>query len=110
MRLQVVYTEAIESPRFFQRKASNSTQGKRSSTAWFRRLCWCQQKLILPRRNEAANGVRLVPKAPAVRIEVIITLHEGLLEGLRVWDDWLEPGRTTLRRTLSSSESLPRCT
>ena len=51
MRLQVVYTETLESPRLFRRKALNSTQGKGSSTAWFRRLCWRQRKLILPQRN-----------------------------------------------------------
>ena len=51
MRLEVVYTEALESPRLFRRETLNSTQGKRSSTAWFfRRLNWCRWKLILPRR------------------------------------------------------------
>ena len=29
MRLQVVYTEALESPRLFQRNVLNSTQGKK---------------------------------------------------------------------------------
>ena len=66
MRLQVVYTEALESPRFFRRKALNSTQDKGSLTAWFQRLCKCQQKLILLQRNKAINGVRLVPVAMAV--------------------------------------------
>ena len=68
MRLQVVYTEALESPRLFRRKTLNSTQGKGTTpSAWFFwQLCWCQQKLILPQRNKAANGVRLVPKAPVV--------------------------------------------
>ena len=66
MRLKVVYTEALESPRFFQRKALNSTQDKGSLTAWFQRLCKYQQKLILLQRNEAVNGVRLVPVATAV--------------------------------------------
>ena len=66
MQLQVVYTEVLELLRLFQREALNSTQAKGSLTAWFQRLCWYQQKLILPQRNKAANGVRLVPKTPVV--------------------------------------------
>ena len=66
MQLQVVYMEALEFSRLFQRKALNSTKGKKASTAWFWRMCWCQQKQILSRKNEAANGVRLVLVAPAV--------------------------------------------
>ena len=66
MRLQVVYTEVLESPRLFQRKTLNSTQDKGSLTAWFWRQCKCQQKLILLQRNEAVNKVRLVPRAPVV--------------------------------------------
>ena len=31
MQLQVVYTETLESPRLFQKKALNSTQGKRAT-------------------------------------------------------------------------------
>ena len=37
MRLQVVYTELLESPRFFWKKALNSIQGKRALTAWLQR-------------------------------------------------------------------------
>ena len=59
MQLQVVYTEALESPSLFRRKALNSTQDKGSLTAWFRRLCKCQQKLILLQKKQAVNGVRL---------------------------------------------------
>ena len=47
----------------------------------------CQQKLILLRKNKAANGVWLEQVAPAVYIKVIFTL----LVGLRVRNDWLEP-------------------
>ena len=55
--LQIVFMKALESPGLFWRKVLNSTQGKRSSTAWFFQcLYWCQWKLILPRRNEAAKG------------------------------------------------------
>ena len=66
MQLQVVYMEALESPRLIRRKALNTIQDKRSLTAWFRRLCKCQQKLIPLQRNKAVNGVRLVPVAIAV--------------------------------------------
>ena len=77
------------------KESLDSTPGKGSLTAWFRRLCWRQRKLILPRRNKVANGVWLEQVAPAVCIEVIFTL----LVGLRVWDDWLEPGGTNPCRT-----------
>lgn len=33
-------------------------QGLKGTSLW-RRLYWCHQKLIFPRRNEAAEGVRL---------------------------------------------------
>ena len=63
MQLQVVYAKALDSPRLSHKKALNSTQDKEALVAWFRRLYWCQQKLILLQRNGAVNGVRLVPKA-----------------------------------------------
>ena len=34
-------------------------------------------------------------------IDMILALLEDVLGGLRVWDDWLQPGRTSLCRTLS---------
>ena len=37
MQLQMVYTEAFESPRFFQKKALNSTQDE-GATTWLWRL------------------------------------------------------------------------
>ena len=46
-------------------------------------------------KNMDANEVWLEQVAPAVCIEVIFTL----LDGLRVRDDWLESGRTNLCRT-----------
>ena len=66
MQLKVVYVEALEFFRLFQRKTLNSTQSKGSSAAWFRHLCWHQQKLILPQKNKAVNGVWLVSKVPVV--------------------------------------------
>ena len=49
--------KAFESPRLFKKKVLNSTQDKRSSTAWFfQYLNWCQQKLILLQRNKLAKG------------------------------------------------------
>ena len=46
-------------------------------------------------KNMDANGIWLEQVAPAVYIEVIFTL----LDGLWVWDDWLESGRINLCRT-----------
>ena len=55
--LQIVFTKAFESLGLLRKKALNSTQGKGSSIAWFfRRLYWCQRKLILSQRNESAKG------------------------------------------------------
>ena len=87
MRLQVVYTEALESPSLFRRKALNSTQDKGSLTAWFRRLCKCQQKLILLQRNKAVNGVQLMPVVTAV---VKWFLHFSMACAFRMTDLSLE--------------------
>ena len=93
MRLQVVCTKALESELNLRQRAIFS--------AWFRCLYWCQQKLILSQRNGAVNGVRLVPKAPTVCIEVILKLLGGLLGGLPFWGDWLQLGGMSPCRTLS---------
>ena len=105
MRLWVVYTEALESPRLFQREALNSTQGQGSSTAWFP-----DANKADPTAKEQSCKRGTVGTKSAGGIDMILALLEGLLGGLRVCDDWFEPGRTTPCRTLSSSESLPRCT
>ena len=76
MQLQVVYAEALDSPRLSQRKALNSTQGKGSSTV---------------------IGVK-----GAGGINMILALLEDLLGGLQVRDDWLQLGGTSLCRTFSS--------
>ena len=94
MQLQVVYTEAFELPWLFRRKVLDSTPSKRATT-WFWCICWRQQKLIISQRNIAATRVWLELVAPAIYIIVIFIL----LIGLRVWDDWLESGRTNLCRT-----------
>ena len=73
----------------------NSTQDKGASVAWFRRLCLCQQKLILPQKIWMQTGYGWSQIAPAVCIEVVFTL----LVGLRVRDNWLESGRTNPCRT-----------
>ena len=91
-----MYTETLESPRLFWRKALNSTQDKEAIfLVWFRRLYWYQRKLILPQRNKVANGVWLKQVAPAVYIKVIFIL----LVGLRFRDDWLEPRGTNPCKT-----------
>ena len=46
----------------------------------------------------------------AVGINMILKLLEGVLGGLRIWNEWLEPRETSLCRTLSSSEGLFRYT
>ena len=80
MRLQVVYTETLESPRLVWRETLNSTHCKRFSTTWFfQRLCWCKE--------DKAVRVQLKPVALMVYIDVNLKL----LVGLQVWDDWLEP-------------------
>ena len=76
MQFQDVYVEAFNSPRLSQRKALNSTQGKGSSTV---------------------IGVK-----GAGGINMILALLEDLLGGLRVRDDWLQLGGTSLCRTFSS--------
>ena len=38
----------------------------------------------------------------AGNINIILALPEDLLGGLRVWDNWLQLGRTSLCRTFSS--------
>ena len=95
MQLQVVYAEALDSPRLSQKKALNSTQDKEVSVVWFQRLCLCQRKLILPQRIWMRTGYGWSQVALAVYIKVIFTL----LVGLRVQDDWLESGKTNLCRT-----------
>ena len=49
-------------------------------------------------------------------INIIFALLEGVLGGLRVWDDWLQPGGTNLHRSVRESlvsrspqEHLNRC-
>ena len=93
MRLQMVYTEALESPRLFQRETLNSTQGKGASAAWFQRLCWCKE--------DKAVTVRWKPMALTVCIEVILKLLGGLFGGLLFRGDWLQLGGTSPCRTLS---------
>ena len=63
--------------------------------AWFRRLYWYQRKLILSQRNVAANEVQQTGCgwSPWHR------RHQNNPCGLRVWDDWLEPGGTSPCRT-----------
>ena len=73
----------------FPKEKLNSTLGKEASAAWFWRLCWCKEG--------KAVTVRLKPVALTVCIKVILKL----LVGLRVWDDWLQLGGTSLCRTLS---------
>ena len=43
-------------------------------------------------------------------INMILVLFKGILGGLRIWSDWLEPEGTSPCRTLSSSGGLPRYT
>lgn len=63
--LQIVSTSAGKSPRNFLRKSLNSTHDKEATPVTCR-LCWCQQKLVLLQRNEAAKVVQLGPVAQAV--------------------------------------------
>ena len=61
------YCESCLTPLNHQDTFEGKLWTRPGSTAWcFRRLYWCQRKLILSRRNEAANGVLLVPVTPAV--------------------------------------------
>ena len=93
MRFQVVCTKALESEPNPRQRAIFS--------AWFRRLYWCQQKLILSQRNEAVNGVQLVPKTPTVCIEMILKLLGDILGGLPFRGNWLQLGGMSPCRTLS---------
>ena len=102
MRLQVIYMEALESPRLFRRKALNSIQGKGSFD------CLVATLVLVPTKaKEERNCKRgTVGARGAGGIEIIL----ALLGGLRVWDEWLKSGGTTPCRTLSSSKGLPRYT
>ena len=93
-------------PQTLSKRSLNSTQGKRSLTAWFF-LClnWCQQKLILLWMNEAANEIRLVSKVPTV-----LTWSLYCLRAFLVACNWLQLGGTNPCRTLSLSEGLLWCT
>ena len=81
MRLQVVCMKALES--------EPNPRQRAIFLAWFQRLYWCQQKLILSQRNKAVNGVRLVSKAPTVCIKVIFKLLGGLFGGMPFQGDRL---------------------
>lgn len=63
--LQMVFTNAQESPRFFLRRALNLIHDK-GATPSSCRLCWCKRQPVLPRKNKAAKGILLGPVAPAV--------------------------------------------
>ena len=65
--VQMLVTNAIDSPRLCRKKALNSSQVKGavlSLSTWV--LCYCQRKLILSRRNKAAKDTHWGPVAPAV--------------------------------------------
>ena len=78
----MVYTEALESLRLFQREAVKEQSCKRGAVG-----------------TKSAGG-----------IDMIFALLEGLLGGLQDQGDWLWLGGRNLCRTLSSSEGLSWCT
>ena len=57
--------KAWKLPRSLRRKALNSDHVIGVALLW-RRLCYAHLRLMEPRRNEAANGVRFIPVAPDV--------------------------------------------
>ena len=92
MQLQVVYTEALESPRLFQRETLNLTQGKRASAAQFRRL--------YQYKEDKAITVWWKLVALTIYIKVILILLRGFFGGLLFWGDWLQLKKTSPCRTL----------
>ena len=73
MRLQVIYTKTLESPRLFRRKTLNTTQGKGVTPL-------ATKEQSCKRGTVGARG--------ASGIKIILTL----LGDLRVWDGWLQLG------------------
>ena len=71
MQLQVVYTEALGSPRLLCKKALNLTHGKLATP------------LAIKKQSYKRSAVRA---RDAGSMKIIF----ALLGGLRVWDNWLE--------------------
>ena len=98
MRLQVIYLEALESPRLFRRKTLNSIQGKKNFDCLVATLVPVPTKADHTAEEQSCKWDTIGVKG-AGGIDMILTLLEGLLGGLRVRDDWLEPGGMNPCRT-----------
>ena len=102
MRLQVVYTEALESSRLFRRKALNATQDKGALTVWFfRRLNWYPTT----KKQSCKRGMVGAGSAGRMYRSDLHTSRWPAGSGRLAWV-W----KNKSMQNLSSSEGLPRCT
>ena len=87
MRLQVVYTEALESPRLFRRESLNSTPGQGIFD------CLVPTLVLVPTKADHIAEERsckwdTIGVKGAGGIDMILALLEGLLGGLQLASTW----------------------
>ena len=68
--------------------------------------------MLVPTKAEEERSCKrgTIEATGASGIDMILALLEGVLGGLQVRDNWLEPEGTSPCKTLSSSGGLPRYT